>query len=111
MATAVWQKAEEEAASHRQAIESMCARIMEVQKDFRTAMERDDALERALQQFGEALEQARLETQQAKQISGETARTVDILTSALGDSQTRLPLRVEEAVARLGVVLEPASMP
>jgi len=51
-AVAAWKKAEEEAASHRQGIETMYARITEVQKDLRTALQRDDALERPSSPWG-----------------------------------------------------------
>ena len=44
MDTTAGKKAEEVVASHRQAIEPKSARNIEVQKDFGTSMERDDAL-------------------------------------------------------------------
>jgi len=69
----------------------MYARITEIKRDFHTTMERDDAMERALrlQTFRKSLEQTRLEAAQAKQISGEMARTVEALTAALADSQRK----------------------
>lgn len=81
-------KAARKKAEERQAVKPMSARITEVQKDFRTAiMERDDALGRTPQQFGQGLEQAHLLAGQVKQISGDTVRTAGTTTTALADIQ------------------------
>ena len=44
-AAAAWHKADGETAAHEQGIESMCARIAEVQRHFHTTMGREDAME------------------------------------------------------------------
>ena len=78
---------EEETAAHKQGIISMCGRVTEVQKDYRNGLERNDALEKTFQQFGRTLEVATLEARQAKNNSGETAKTVDSLANAVALSQ------------------------
>jgi len=64
----------------------MYMRVTEVQKDYMNGLERNDALEKTLQQFGRTLEVATLEARQAKN-SGETAKTVDSLANAAALSQ------------------------
>ena len=63
----------------------MYARFTEIRKDFRTMVER------APQGFGREIEQTRLEAVQAKQLSGEVARTTDALTTAITESQAEKP--------------------
>jgi len=55
-ATAGWKRMEMETQAHKDGISSMFAKITAVQSDFRTTMERDDALAGALQELGNTID-------------------------------------------------------
>jgi len=64
-------------------------------------MEREDGKERAVQIFGTALEQIRLEAVQTKLASLEMASEVEALAMALANNQAEMALHMEEEMAKL----------
>ena len=61
-ATAGWKRMEEETEAHKQGINSMFKRITTIQSYFRTAIRRDDVLEKGLGDIGAAIDSTTTKT-------------------------------------------------
>ena len=103
-ATPGWMRMEQESQTHKQGVNSIFDRITTIQSDFRTAIKRDDVLEKVLAKMGNAIEQDGIETGRVNETVMGAATEIGWLKARMGTlekqaEQTHLEVRATQAAA------------